>query len=247
MMSRLFPLALLTTLAACSADPAPPAVPETPAAKAVREYRLDYSAPELIDSGGTYYYQRVGLTDRNEPAARRRGYDSSIGSYDDSGSNYETTSFNVAFFGADGADAHLLLPHSRWRVYELDAAPLPAARAAFLFYRLIKADSNQDGQQNGYDPLVLFATDRRGRQLQQVTPDTVSVLSWQVAAPHHLLVHEQHDSDRNRQFGTGDAGQWRRYDLRNLRAPATPLLPDELRATLQQQLVSRRLQLPGED
>ncbi|OON68814.1 hypothetical protein [Hymenobacter sp. CRA2] len=249
MNPRIFPwVALPLISAACSqsATEKPATTPteiEAQRQKAAQEFRLEYSNPARLDSLSTYQYQLVGLAgQQGRSSSRLDSYGSSYSSESyESGSN-----FNIAFFHPDGTDAHLLLPHSRFRITDFDAKLWPQARTPYLFYNIITADTNHDGRQDSDDAEALFASDREGRHLWQVTPDSTYLLSWKTLEPHYLVVQLRFYSARFAHSSTADAIQWLRYDLRTLHAPPVPLLPAAMQKTLQQHLIDRRLQLPNE-
>lgn len=224
----------------CSSEPSPPANQAQEAKlQAARTYRLSYTAPEAVDST-TWRYQQVGWADKETR--------STFGSSDSYGSSDygQANTFNLVFFGPGGADAHLLLPHSRYRIIQIDTKTQPLARWPYIIYTALIADTNKDKELGFEDAKALLVSDRQGRNVVQITPDTAAAEAWQVTPPH-LVVALRFDSNRNHLFESNDDLQWAQYDLRDLRAAPVPLLPSALRNQMQQQLVDYHVRYPEEN
>lgn len=217
---------VLGVLAACSpnggpAQPAatPPAASSAPDTAALRQatqqFRVHYNAPVDLDSSAFYYVPvsvlpletaRDGLfsSDSND------GYASGTGSV-------VGTCYNVLFFEKETGRQWPLLPHSRFVLAEIADAHEPEASWPYLFYDIIKDDTNRDGEQNTADASCLFVSDRVGRQLRQLTPDGTQLGSrYIIPKSSVLLVAVRPDTDHDGRFTNADVPYWLRFDLHNL-------------------------------
>lgn len=245
-------LAAAALLPACSPDgprrpPGPPTVaasaaPDTAALhRAARQYRVHYNYPVNLDST-EYYYVPVSVVPLEKAGRSKMFSSSSYESYgEQSGSGIEGTCYNVLFFEKGSGQQRTLLPHGRFVLTEIDAAKKPDARWAYLFYSLIKADTNHDGDQNADDASTLFVSDRSGRQLRQLTPDGAQLGSRLILPETNLLLVEvRPDTDHNGQFTHADGPYWLRFDLRNLNAPPVRQPDPVFTEALQQQMLQRQ-------
>jgi hypothetical protein len=252
-LSRYLPaLLLLTALPACApnnsggnpaTDPSAEAAPDTAAVrKAAQQYRVHYNLPVDLDSTD-YYYQPISVVAQDDNA---RTTILKSGSYyeseDSSPNNILGTCYNVVFFGKSAAPAgQALLPHGRFVITEIDDTRKPDSRWPYLFYTMLKADTNADGRQDQQDASALFVSDRSGRQLRQLTPDGTH-LENRLILPNTslLLVEVRPDTNHDRAFTHADGTYWLRFDLRNLAvAPGRQPAP-ALTAALHQQMLERQ-------
>ncbi|SDX32708.1 hypothetical protein [Hymenobacter psychrophilus] len=257
---RFLPAAfILSVLAACSPDgsgrpvaansPTASAAPDTVALRqAGQQFRVHYNSPVDLDSTG-FYYLPVSVVPL-EKAGRSKLFSSgSYDGYENGSGNIEGTCYNVLFFQKDTGQQRALLPHGRFVLTEIDAASKPDARWPYLFYSLIKADTNRDGTQDAADASALFVSDRSGQQLHQLTPDGTQLGSRYIlprtSLPRTslLLVEVRPDTDRNGQFTHADGPYWLRFDLRNLRTPPVRQPDLALTEALNQQMLRRQSRL----
>lgn len=251
----IIPLGLLSALAACTPDGGPPAATSpTPAAppnasavqQAARDYRVHYNAPVDLDSTD-YYYQPVSVLSQDGSSPSRMynsgsSYGDSYGGSSDVRSGIVGICYNVLFLRKSGpAEQRLLLPHGRFVLTSIDDEHQPASRWPYLFYTVIKADTNADREQNEEDATTLFASDRSGQHLRQLTPDGTQLQSRHYLPPTSLvLVEVRPDTNHDREFTAADATYWLRYDLRNLAAPPTRTPTAALGRQLHQQMLQRQ-------
>lgn len=244
---------LSAALASCSEGPSQPgspsaskAAPDTVAVReAARNFRVHYNMPVDLDSTG-FYYQPVSVLPLDYES--RNSYTSSSSYGGDS--NYEDpnaiigTCYNLLFFQKATLAEHALLPHGRFVITNINAATKPDVRWPFLFYTIVKADTNHDGEQNGEDAGALFVSDRSGHQLRQLTPDGAQLENWHILPKTSLLLAQiRPDTNHDLKFTHADGTYWLRFDLRNptaapVRQPATAL-----GARLQQQMLDRQSRL----
>lgn len=253
---RFLPAAfILSILAACSPDgssrhpaaanpPAANAAPDTMALRrAAQQFRVHYNSPVDLDSTG-FYYLPVSVVPLEKPDRGKLFSSGSYDGYENGSGNIEGTCYNVLFFQKDTALQRVLLPHGRFVITEIDAARQPDARWPYLFYSLIKADTNHDGNQDADDASALFVSDRSGQQLQQLTPDGTQLGSrFILPRTSLLLVEVRPDTDRNGQFSHADGPYWLRFDLRNLRTPPVRQPDAALAEALNQQMLRRQSRL----
>lgn len=248
-------LVLLGSMAACSdnptqhptANPGGSAVPDTAAVrKAAQEFRVHYNPPQDLDSTD-FYFQPVSVVPLEEERSSRSKLFSSSSyesEYEARPNDIEGTCYNLLFFQKSTLQEHALLPHGRFVISEIDTNKKPDARWPYLFYTIIKADTNADGKQDGDDASALFVSDRSGRQFRQLTPDGTRLESRQLLPKTNLLLVEvRPDTNRDRKYTHADGSYWLRFDLRNLNAPPTRQPASALSATLQQQMLERQSRL----
>ncbi|SNR82165.1 hypothetical protein [Hymenobacter mucosus] len=245
-------LILVSSLGACSesstqrpAATSAKAPPDTAAVrKAAREYRVHYNAPVSLDSTD-FYYQPISVVPLDQTVRSRILSSSSYGSeYDETSSNIEGTCYNVLFFQKSTLQEHALLSHGRFVISEIDTYIKPDARWPYLFYTIIKADTNADGSQNEEDASALFTSDRSGQQLHQLTPDGTHLENRLILPKTNvLLVEVKPDVNQDREFTHADGTYWLRFDLRNLATPPQRQPAASLTKQLQQQMLDRQSRL----
>ncbi|WBO85133.1 hypothetical protein [Hymenobacter yonginensis] len=245
-------LLLLGALPSCSSDgpagrpanaPATQAAPYTAAVrKAAQQYRVHYNTPVSLDSTD-YYYQPVSVVAQDNSRTTRLLESSSY--YDGASSSSDRivgTCYNVLFFRRSSAQAQqTLLPHGRFVVTEIDDAKKPDSRWPYLFYTILKADTNADGHQDQEDASALFVSDRSGQQLRQLTPDGTH-LEGRLLLPGTslLLVEVRPDTNHDREYTYADGTYWLRFDLRNLAVAPVRQPSPALANTLHQQMLERQ-------
>jgi hypothetical protein len=245
-------VASLAFLAACSDAPAnrpaassaTKAAPDTAAVrKAAQEFRVHYNQPVNLDSTD-FYYQPISVV-LKDGGIRSRTFSSDSYESGSGSSGIEGTCYNLVFFQKSTLAEHLLLPHSRFVISDIDVATKPDARWPYLFYTIIKADTNGDGQQDGEDASAFHISDRSGRQLHQLTPDGTELAGWHILPDTNiLLVEVRPDVNKDQKFTHADGTYWLRFNLQNLRtAPAQqPTAP--LSQQLHQQMLDRQSRQP---
>ncbi|RSK36257.1 hypothetical protein [Hymenobacter metallilatus] len=241
-------LSMLSGLWACSESPnrGVPATSGQAAADtaAVRQaaltYRIHYNTPVNLDSTA-FYYQPVSVVPLEQATRSRILSSSSYESDYERGNGIEGTCFNLLFFQKSTLQEYALLPHSRFVISEIDTDLKPDTRWPFLFYTIIKADFNADGDQDENDASALFASDRSGRQLRQLTPDNTQ-LKNRLILPNSslLLVEVRPDLNKDRKFTAADGSYWLRFNLQNLAAAPVRQPAAARAATLQQQMLQRQ-------
>lgn len=248
-------LILLGSLAACSESPtqrpAPtatshsqPATPDTAAVrKAAREFRVQYNQPQDLDSTD-FYYQPISVVPLEaERSSRTKLLSSSSyeSEYETHPNSIEGICYNLLFFQKSTLQEHALFPHGRFVFTEIDAGKKPDVRWPYLFYTVIKADTNADGKQNDKDASALFVSDRGGQQLRQLTPNGTRLASRLILPKTSiLLVEVQPDTDKDRAFTHADGTYWLRFNLANMgAAPVRQPTPTQADA-LHQQMLERQ-------
>ncbi|TGD82764.1 hypothetical protein [Hymenobacter wooponensis] len=244
--------ASLASLVACSdnsatrsaSSPSSKAAPDTAVARKVaKEFRVHYNRPVDLDSTDGYFLP-VSVVPL-DGAARSRTFSSGSYESDSDRNGIEGTCYNLVFLQKATLSEHLLLTHSRFVIADIDIEKKPDARWPYLFYTIMKADTNGDGEQDKEDVSALYVSDRSGQQLHQLTPDGTDLVSWQILPKTNVLLAEvRPDVNKDREFTHADGTYWLRFDLQNLRvAPAQqPTAP--LSKQLQQQMLERQSRLP---
>ncbi|WP_157541227.1 hypothetical protein [Hymenobacter aerophilus] len=244
---------VLGALAACSPDggptrpaaatsPAASAAPDTAALRRARQqFRVHYNAPVDLDSSA-FYCVPVSVLPLEAGGRDKLLSSSSYDGYGSSSGNIIGTCYNVLFFEKETGRQRPLLPHSRFVLAEIHDANEPDSPWPYLFYTIIKADTNRDGEQNPNDASCLFVSDRAGRQLHQLTPDSTQLGSrYIIPKTSVLLVEVRPDTDHNGQFNNADVPYWLRFDLRNLGQPPARHPNDSLSNEMQQQMLLRQI------
>ncbi|UOG76192.1 hypothetical protein MTX78_06240 [Hymenobacter tibetensis] len=244
-------LTLLGSLVACSESPtrrsaavSATAPPDTAAVrKAAREFRVEYNQPQNLDSTD-FYYQPVSVVPLEEERSTgskllsSSSYDSE---YDTRPNDIEGTCYNLLFFQKSTLQEHALFPHGRFVVTEIDTDSKPDARWPYLFYTVIKADTNADGRQDEKDASALYVSDRSGRQLRQLTPDGTHLESRTLLPKTSLLLVEvRPDVNHDREFTHADGTYWLRFDLSSLDAAPVQQPIATAASALQQQMLRRQ-------
>ncbi|WP_022823232.1 hypothetical protein [Hymenobacter norwichensis] len=241
-------LILLGGLAACSenspqraATSPPEATPDTAAVrKAAREYRVHYNTSVSLDSTD-FYYQPISVVPLNQGSRSRIISSNEYGEYEEARSSIEGTCYNVLFFQKSTLQEHALFAHGRFVIMQIDIDRKPDARWPYLFYTVIKADTNADGHQTEADASTLFVSDRSGRQLRQLTPNGTR-LANRIILPktNIMLVEVQPDSNKDHAFTHADGTYWLRFNLANLNTPPTRQPTPALSGALNQQMLERQ-------
>ncbi|MBC6610883.1 hypothetical protein H8B15_08105 [Hymenobacter sp. BT507] len=229
--------------AATSASQTPPIPDSLTIRQAAQTYRVQYAAPVPLDSG-RYVYQPIMAvkTGRQErPLIDIKG--DAPTSY--ASTNYDSARgpvFNLLFYHLPTGRTHLLLDNGGYRIEKVITTSYP-----HLFYQMITADRNGDGELTSADGRILFISNRAGEQLHQLTPDSTRLESWQLIPNTKMLLAElRYDSDRNGQFDDTDKTYWLRYPLNAQQPPTTPVfVPDSLAQVVRQQMLYRQSRLRG--
>ncbi|MBO0360013.1 hypothetical protein J0X19_18780 [Hymenobacter sp. BT186] len=209
--------------------------------KAAQEYRVHYNTPVSLDSTD-FYYQPISVVPLDQASRSRFLSSNEYGEYEaDDRSSIEGTCYNVLFFQKSTLQEHALFEHGRFVVTAIDTDSKPDVRWPYLFYTVIKADTNADSEQNEKDASALFVSDRSGRQLRQLTPNGTRLANRIILSKTNiLLVEVQPDSNGNRAFTHADGTYWLRFDLANLSVPPTRQPTPALSGALHQQMLERQ-------
>lgn len=71
----------------------------------------------------------------------------------------------------------------------------------FLFYKIKVDDYNQDKLLDHRDPTYLFITDLEGKNLKQISPKNMDLISWDyIKSSNQFLISSKIDSDKNKKF-----------------------------------------------
>lgn len=208
-----FYLPLLGALAACSThDDARASATNSPAPLvAATSPHIPMSEPVLIDSSEYVLYPlSLGeiVSEDETPFGSRIRYSSS---------GRETTYWNIVFYNPSSDQRHLLssqkllirsftgqesgslsvrLRNRNIRGYVADN---------LLYYSIISADFNHDGQLTSADPTYLFTSDKEGRNFRQISPDSLHVVGWDIQKnTGNILINAVQDSNHNRKFDDDD-------------------------------------------
>ncbi|MCB2408284.1 hypothetical protein [Hymenobacter lucidus] len=254
MLRLLSATVLLSGLIGCSDAPSNRAAPATTTAApdtaairaAAREFRVHYNTPINLDSTDYYLLPISVVAQEGEGRGGKSGSFSSYESDESSSSSFAVgTCYNLIFLQKSTRQEYPLLPHGRFVITELDIEKKPDVRWPFLFYSIIKADTNTDGRQGDDDASALFVSDRSGRQLRQLTPDGTRFQTRLLLPKTSLmLVEVQPDTDHNRRYTYADGSYWLRFDLRDLNAPPVRQPAPALTKALQQQMLTRQSRAP---
>ena len=198
----------------------------------------------MVSCGKYSLYAFTAFSYGGTGALRRRSRilsSSSYGSDSEVSPGIEGTCYNLLFSRKSAVQEQLLLPHGRFVITEIDAEKKPGIRWPYLFYTIIKADTNADGDQDGEDASALFVSDRNGRQLRQLTPDGTRLESRLLLPKTSLLLAEvRPDVNRDGNFTHADDTYRLRFDLANLAAAPVRQPAPALANALHQQMLLRQ-------
>ena len=87
-----------------------------------------------------------------------------------------------------------------------------------LFFMIKMVDYNKDGVIDSDDPFYLYATDKNGNNLTQITPDNCAVISYHIYQDQNIiLVKMLIDSNNDHLFTNKDNAIYYKIDLDNLK------------------------------
>jgi hypothetical protein len=140
-----------------------------------------------------------------------------------SGSSYgggETTSYwNLVFYNTETGTKTLLSPDQRIYIssYSIEDYPVSSSgsEAAFregysikgrrIFYNVISADLNGNGNLDTDDPTYLYVSDKEGRGFRQISPDGFDIVSWKtVKGTDKVIMEGRRDDNTDKKFSEED-------------------------------------------
>lgn len=180
---------------------------------------LDFSLPVEIDSSEYVMYPLI-LEDNTEKE------------YGSFGKGSRVTYWNIVFYNTGNGAYHLLDDKRKMIIYaygpynsdDIDSPSSPNVKGnmdigqnhvdKLLYYSIITTDFNQDGILNSKDPGYLFISDKAGKHFKQISPDKMSVDSWQpIRNTNKILIHVIADSNKDKKFSAEDKKIPMVYDL----------------------------------
>jgi hypothetical protein len=84
----------------------------------------------------------------------------------------------------------------------------------FIFYKVITADLNKDGNLDDDDPKYLYTSDRSGNNFKQITPEGMDITGWHVInGTSKVLIDAIMDTNHDKKFDADDEVIPLVYDL----------------------------------
>lgn len=139
--------------------------------------------------------------------------------------------WNIVFYNSKTGDVHLLsekkmLITGYQHKYNGSGNVEMGQSATHIFYTIITDDYNKDGKLNEGDPAYLFATNKMGDSLQQLSPLGCQLRNWQyLQSSNKLLMTVKKDSDNNHQFDDADEVSVFSFEMGKSEAPVEILSP----------------------
>ena len=180
---------------------------------------LDFSQPVPIDSSVFVIYPLI--LKNNDETERGSSSNSS-----------PTTYWNIVFYNTENNEYHLLDDKLKMVIYSYDPRNTDGVSSSssskyseyienssnqvdkLLYYSIITTDFNHDGKLNSEDPNYLFISDKAGRHFKQISPDNLSVQSWQtIKSTNKILIQVISDSNNDKKFNEEDLIIPMVYDL----------------------------------
>lgn len=146
-----------------------PFSPETPASEGDSgPFTVNYLPPHKI-YGSSFYFTELNFKDLQ--SEQQSAFSSS--------SYYRGRTVNLIFFDPKNAGSRLLFDYPVI-ISEIDYPDSEQSTLkSHMIYKVIHRDTNGDGVMNSADNKVLFTSDLQGKNLHQITPDTLTVESYQ--------------------------------------------------------------------
>ncbi len=117
--------------------------------------------------------------------------------------------WNIIFLNTKTNQSHILSEqkmlitnfHSNYNSSDNNSA----LNGKYIYYNIITNDYNKDQILDKKDPSYLFISDKKGNNLQQVSPDNHHLLNWQfITSSNKIMMITLKDSDQNKQFDDKD-------------------------------------------
>lgn len=164
----------------------------------------------IIKEQSDYLMIPVNLTDSNQDKDNK--FDISR-SYERKNNNRW---YNFIFYNKQTGENNILLNKkaiiTSFDLLEVKTAGKPPIR--LWFYKIIDQDTNGDKKLNGEDALTGYFSDLSGKNLQQITPNNTTILTWVVLPSQNaLFLKIIKDSDNNKKFTQVDKTNFIRVNL----------------------------------
>lgn len=116
---------------------------------------------------------------------------------------------NLIFHNKKNSDNHLLSLSSFGKItfqfLETNFYEMPEKGKRFILYKVVKNDSNNDGNFDFDDATILYVSEESGKKFMPVTPDNTRLVDWVVEfGSPNLYVRYLADSDENSVFDLND-------------------------------------------
>ncbi len=157
----------------------------------------------------------------------------------ESSRGYYTSYLNLIFFNIKKDTSHLLMNSQMGKISyftiteRIDSIPQPADN--FIFYEISNRDTNLDGKISEKDGSYLFASNRSGKNLVQLTPNNTQLISWDILDKSNIILAEvKVDDNRDKKFDKEDGTRLLKIDLDKLKK-GRPLLDEKVEKQLKSQ------------
>jgi hypothetical protein len=136
----------------------------------------------------------------------------------------EGNSWNIIFYNSKTGRSHLLSDSLKMLIWnyavENDNSSSGSSEISYtstdvrvtdgiIFYRITVKDYNTDNTLSNADPIYLFASDKEGHNLRQISPSNSNLLSYEyIKASGKVLMNVEKDTNRDNLFSEKDERTW---------------------------------------
>lgn len=161
--------------------------------------------------------------------------------------NYDNRFFNLLFYDLKRDSSYLFFNNERAmiRYVRANVNKSGAAASKFIFYNIMNKDYNMDGKLNYKDSHHLFVSDKKGKNLIQLTPNNSQLRNWTIIKDSNIIIAKVlMDSNDDKKFDTpkdygdpkGDRLRLIKIDLDNVKK-GRPFLSPETEEQLKEQFL----------
>lgn len=158
---------------------------------------LEYGSPTKIEESD-YYYSPVYVMDTEYTEEALVQMEEIVSSAGDISRSRLQARVNVIFFKNDLSDVHTLVPGSAY-IHDIAGPRRTAIRrgtemeypiGSNILYQMAVEDSNNDNRLNEEDEMAYYMSDSSGRNLMQITPDSLNISSYWFLEGQDKIVFE---------------------------------------------------------
>ena len=170
------------------------------------DFNFDYNNPIFIDSTKQVL---LPITTQFQESRKLISKDSY---YSDNYPRY----WNILFYNSETGETNLLT-ESKMRISDFDVNLRNVGQilSKSILYKIRNDDFNKDHKLNSYDPLYLFISDNRGKELIQISPKNENLISYSIIPESdELIFRTKRDSNKNLEFDREDDLIWYKINLK---------------------------------
>ncbi len=187
----------------------------------------------------------IGANEKNNKRSSRSKFNLSNDNFKFGGDgywekDYRFTFFNLIFYDLEKDSSYLFFENERALIHQvipnINKEGEDASR--FIFYRIQNRDYNLDGKISSKDGEYLFISDKKGKNLIQLTPNNTKLRSWTIIKKSNIILAEVlvDINDDKKFIEKDDEVRLLKIDLEKLKK-GKPLLDDSLEKQLKEQFI----------